>query len=293
MKHAYLILAHNQFDLLQILISSIDDIRNDIYIHIDEKIKDIPKLKSKYSNIIFIDERIDVNWGDLSVIKAEYLLMEEAFNSKEFYRYFHLLSGVDLPLRNQDTIHEFFRYYDGKEFIGINNSPNLKKELNRKVNKIHIFSSSFRGSGLIYNLKRITRALFIKLQELVGYRRYGNRIFKKGTQWFSITNNLVSHVISRKSEVMKLYRNTFCPDEIFLQTIAWDGHFIERLYNIEDEGRGCMREIGWNNGKLISYTINDIDRLINSDKLFARKFNNKDMDIILKVIESLDLNGYK
>ena len=33
MKHAYLILAHNEFGLLQTLISCLDDPRNDIRLH--------------------------------------------------------------------------------------------------------------------------------------------------------------------------------------------------------------------------------------------------------------------
>ena len=32
--HAYLIIAHDQFDLLESLLKCIDDERNDIYIHI-------------------------------------------------------------------------------------------------------------------------------------------------------------------------------------------------------------------------------------------------------------------
>ena len=35
MKHAYLILAHNEFVILERLIQAIDDERNDIYIHFD------------------------------------------------------------------------------------------------------------------------------------------------------------------------------------------------------------------------------------------------------------------
>ena len=38
MKHAYLILVHNDFEILGQLIRAIDDERNDIYIHFDRKI---------------------------------------------------------------------------------------------------------------------------------------------------------------------------------------------------------------------------------------------------------------
>ena len=41
-RHAYLILCHNNFKILQMLLSAIDDDRNDIYIHVDKKTVDIP-----------------------------------------------------------------------------------------------------------------------------------------------------------------------------------------------------------------------------------------------------------
>lgn len=37
MKHAYLIIAHNEPEVLRRLVKSVDDKRNDIYIHIDKK----------------------------------------------------------------------------------------------------------------------------------------------------------------------------------------------------------------------------------------------------------------
>ncbi len=38
-KHAYCIIAHNNFNQLQILIDMLDDARNDIFVHIDKKVK--------------------------------------------------------------------------------------------------------------------------------------------------------------------------------------------------------------------------------------------------------------
>lgn len=36
-KHAYLIMAHQNFEQLAILLELLDDIRNDIFIHVDKK----------------------------------------------------------------------------------------------------------------------------------------------------------------------------------------------------------------------------------------------------------------
>lgn len=42
MKHAYLILDHKEWGLLQTMIDCINDPRNDIFVHIDAKVKEIP-----------------------------------------------------------------------------------------------------------------------------------------------------------------------------------------------------------------------------------------------------------
>ena len=63
MKFAYLIIAHNEPLLFEILLRLLDDERNDIYVHIDKKtdISQFDKFKLKYSNLIFIN-RIPVHW---------------------------------------------------------------------------------------------------------------------------------------------------------------------------------------------------------------------------------------
>ena len=65
-RHAYLIICHNNFKILQMLLSAIDDDRNDIYIHVDKKAVDVPFEDIRgavcHSPLTFI-ERVSVNWG--------------------------------------------------------------------------------------------------------------------------------------------------------------------------------------------------------------------------------------
>lgn len=67
--HAYLIIAHNKFEQLKKLIKVLDDKRNDIFIHVDEKsfdkfcLDDIKK-DLKYSEIYVIENPVNVIWGD-------------------------------------------------------------------------------------------------------------------------------------------------------------------------------------------------------------------------------------
>ena len=63
-KHAYLIIAHNEFEILELLISALDDVRNDIYVHFDAKVAQLPNLKCEKSTLVILENRKRVYWGD-------------------------------------------------------------------------------------------------------------------------------------------------------------------------------------------------------------------------------------
>lgn len=65
----------------------------------------VPSSKGKF---FFVKKRMDIRWGDISSIKLEFKLFRMAYENGP-YMYYHLLSGVDLPIKSQDYIHEFFK----------------------------------------------------------------------------------------------------------------------------------------------------------------------------------------
>ena len=110
-RHAYLIMAHNNFYILEKLLILLDDPRNDIYIHIDKKVSkfDFAYYKGlcKKAIVIYPQKHINVRWGTQSQVITELLLYKEACRNGP-YQYYHLISGVDLPLKTQAEIHHFF-----------------------------------------------------------------------------------------------------------------------------------------------------------------------------------------
>ncbi|MDE5870238.1 MAG: beta-1,6-N-acetylglucosaminyltransferase, partial [Muribaculaceae bacterium] len=110
-KHAYLILAHKNFNQLRKLIEILDHPRNDIFIHVDAKAKDFNEKEwedaTRHSRLHFLSDRIPVNWGGVSIMRSEIALLKAAVNA-DTYDYYHLLSGMDLPIKSQETIHAFF-----------------------------------------------------------------------------------------------------------------------------------------------------------------------------------------
>ncbi|MBB6500968.1 beta-1,6-N-acetylglucosaminyltransferase [Pedobacter cryoconitis] len=283
MKHAYLIIAHHEIEVLKRLIQALDDIRNDIYIHFDQKMKDLPLLSVRYARLIISPERIDVRWADFSQIEVELLLFKQA-HTTEVYQYYHLLSGTDMPLQSQEKIHSFFEQHKGKEFIGYTQG-NIDLQINRKVQRYHLFPRHFifqqTFAGL---LRRMIRFLFLKVQYLLGIKRNFNISFKKGGNWVSVTQSFVTYLLANVQDIRHIYKCTYCADEIFLHTICWNSPFRQQVFDSENEGYSSQRLIRWKNNRIYDWESSDYHELLTSKYMFARKFNSKHIEIVDRIL---------
>lgn len=284
MKHAYLILAHNEPELLSLLVERLDDVRNDIYIHFDRKLSVLPDIKTLHAGLCILKDRVDVRWADVSMLEAEYKLFHAVVDSGCEYSHYHLISGVDLPLKNQDYIHSFFAQHHGKEFVGLHQRP-MNSHADRALHYWHPFTRSFRGSGCVFAIKRILCYLVVQTQVLLGIRRNTTIPFHKGGQWVSITRELIDYLLEQEDRAFTIFSRTFGADEYFVPTLIWDTPFMERLFDTTDESRGAMRYIGWRaDGQLIDFTSQDLPALQQTEYLFARKFNSRDKAFLQEIL---------
>ena len=289
-KHAYLIMAHNDFTILEKQIKLLDDVRNDLYIHIDKKVADFDfeyfqKCVTK-SPIFFID-RLDVRWGDFSQTQCEMELLKAAVVGN--YQYYHLLSGVDLPLKSNDEIHMFFHAHQGKEFVHFV-SAEVPKKIKNRVLQYH-----FMHSG---NILRYIGYLCEKIETVTKHSRKwdSDMAIQYGANWFSITHALAEYVISMETWIYRYFRHTSCADEIFLQTIVYNSDFFQKLYydNMDDNYVACMRCIDWTRGSPYVFRDEDFNMLIHSGRLFARKFSTAvDDRIVARIYEYIAAENRK
>lgn len=284
MKHAYLILAHNEPELLSLLVERLDDVRNDIYIHFDRKLSVLPDIKTLHAGLYILKDRVDVRWADVSMLEAEYKLFHAVVDSGCEYSHHHLISGVDLPLKNQDYIHSFYAQHHGKEFVGLHQRP-MNSHADRALHYWHPFTRSFRGSGCVFAIKRILRYLVVQTQVLLGIRRNTTIPFHKGGQWVSITRELIDYLLEQEDRAFTIFSRTFGADEYFVPTLIWETPFMEHLFDATDESRGAMRYIGWRaDGQLIDFTSRDLPALQQTEYLFARKFNSRDKAFLQEIL---------
>ena len=280
MRHAYLIIAHNEPEILRLLINSIDDSRNDIFLHIDSKsdFQAMSKnIKVRYSNIFYV-KRNDVRWGDYSQVQTELDLFEYAYN-QDNYRYFHLLSGVDLPIKSQDYIYNIFEQNDGKEFVTLYTPPSYET-----IEKILVYN--FFTKNLRLPICRILRKLFCLIQRFLHIKRKACKLeLKKGDNWLSVTNDFVQYLLSKKNLIRTYFKYTCCADEYFIQTFIYNSPFRENLFF-----GGDLRLINWPNYSTNSpevFNSDDLKKIEQSDCIFARKFSSKNMDVVEKVLKEI------
>lgn len=124
LRHAYLIMAHNNFEILEKQVLLLDSPNADFYIHVDKKAGAFPAealaALPQHSKIVFTD-RTDVHWGGYSQIACELLLLKASLPGE--YDYYHLLSGVDMPIKPRKQIEGFFQMHSDKEFLCFREKP--------------------------------------------------------------------------------------------------------------------------------------------------------------------------
>lgn len=289
MKFAYLILAHGSFELLKELLKALDSPDNDIYVHIDKKAGHVdlsPFMEIvKQSKLCFIQNRVDVKWGQISLVEATLNLFAEAINSD--YDYLHLLSGVDFPIKSHSYIQKFFQEHQGKEFVGFSKVLTFNDVKSRAICWLSPYENSnenrtnrvtaFRNKLIFFIRRKIHLHIMSPLDQI-----------KLGSEWCSITKQLAIDLVNQRKRILKRFRFMFAADEAFIQTYLYENNYMDRVYNFDDEFESCCRFIDWNRGRPYVWQDNNFEELINSKYLWARKFSENNMDLIKRIANHIE-----
>lgn len=267
---AIIINVHKNQKQVQRLINKLKHKEIDIYIHVDKKF-DIDT--NSFENAKILKTRYDIKWGDESIVNSIISSLEEIKNKK--YSHYILLSGQDYPLVSPEEIVKFLKKHKGKDFLDYAKIGTQKGEWN-----ISDRYRSYRFNNRIINY--ISRKIWNKREILKNSPHYG------GSIWWMLTNNSIEYLISQYKELnlSKKIKHTVCIDEVIVQTILCNSEFKDNIIN------NNYRYIDWsdhiqgkNKGNPNTLTKKDYSKIINSGKLFARKF---DETIDSKILDMLD-----
>lgn len=271
MKHAFLIIAHNNWWQLKKLIECLDSDTHDIYVHVDKKSKDFDESYFKNSvtksSLKFYRE-FEVYWGGFSQVQVEMFLFKQAYTN-----------GYDEDaLKGNPEITRRAKYY---HFL-----QNYRRR----------YAEKWKNSFFTF-CERVS----LVLQIVFGVNRVKNLDWeiKYGSQWVSITDELVKVILANEEKITSVFSYTNCADELFIQTIAYNCGFTDRIFQTSGKQAANLRCIDWSrgkNGNPYTYRLKDIDMLIpkiegggrENLNLFARKFSETvDKDVIDETLSRL------
>lgn len=263
MKIAHLILIHENPLQLKRLIQRLAHPNADFYIHIDLKTDITPFLSLQSKYVKFIVKRVKVYWGAYSIVQATVNSLKEILISGNKYDYINLMSGQDYPIKSTTDIHHFFRDNPNKAYMHTLSIEHEWQEAIPRVTKYHLSQFTFSG--------KFTLEKWLNL--LLPSRKIPNNLVAVGrSQWFTITSTHAEYLVNylqKNKNVKRFFELTWGSDEFVFQTILFNS--IHKKDMVNDN----LRYIDWSEKKASpkTFTMNDLPSLLNSGKIFARKFN--------------------
>lgn len=303
-KHAYLIIANGNFEQLSFLLQCLDNIRNDFFVLIDKKSKFTKdhqrKLRKsvKKSSLQFL-KRIPIYWGDYSLVAAEINLFKASLENNISYDYFHLLSGVDLPLTSADNILAFFDQHPNKIFMTY---ARMNKQVYDRVKyKYHLLKYTNKSG---FSKRKTVPARIIDKSSLLVQKLLHRDYFSKfgvelgyASQWVTVDNKTAKLIINNRKWIEHVFMHSFLCDELFLPTLLNKyPEYKEKVFYkqpVTDDPRelqGNLRYINWWDGSPYTWKDGDeskINQGIRLGHLFSRKFDLHSSPKLQKYIASL------
>lgn len=271
MKIAHLILAHESPFQLKRLIQRLRHIDAKFYIHVDLKSDIIPFLFLQSEQVIFIVNRVRIQWGGYSMVQATVNSFAEILEADFRCDYINLLSGQDYPIKPTQEIHNFFSNNPNKAFMHTLSVENEWQEAIPRLIKYHLSDYNFWGK---YTVEKCLNFFMLK-------RKLPDNLIAVGrSQWFSISIQHAEYIVTylqKNTKVKRFFELTWGSDEFVFQTILFNSAYQKDMINDN------LRYIDWSEGKASPKTLtnSDLAILLNSGKLFARKFiENKDSYIL-------------
>ena len=226
---AYLILAHKNPSELSSLLEALRD--QFVYVHLDKRASNLEFhsiYDLNYPNLHILPDplRLDVHWGDISILEAIFSLFREALKNKRVDRVV-LLTGQDYPILPLSKINKDLSsqndkiYFSGIKLQEMNSVFPRGKTKYTGTNKIRfVFHQRYKPlrNENLQMIKKIS-SLIIKLLESLPIRnkKYQVRDYWEGSWAASFPITVVKEIL-QETELYELLSRAFAPEEIFFGT---------------------------------------------------------------------------
>jgi hypothetical protein len=273
MKIVYQITLYHKLDQFKWLLAALYNTDDYFIIHVDEHSpdayrNDIVAICGNLPNV-HLQRSISVYWGGWSIVETQLQGISKAIKLWPNWDYFLNLSGQDYPLQKRDGISKYLAKLEGSSAVACNFMPDLAINIRWRT-----WLQCVEFGNRVHRLP-IPRSdiLFRKINW-------------KGSGWHILSREfcewLQSSPITDKWRLR--CRRVMLPDEFYFQNLIMDSPF--RVSRRNDNGRFVLWEKNAARPRVLCR--NDIERILKSGKIFARKFDNEvDADILTLLAKAI------
>jgi hypothetical protein len=225
-------------------------------------------------NVRFV-KRHACRWAAWGIVAATLTLIDTLLELQVDFDYASLISGTDYPIKSNREISVFLGAHPGTEF--------LETFLLTAPNKWSPHGGMYKAPHKLLCRHVRFRSRIVRLPGMrtlpAGLEPYG------GSQWWTLTKNAleyIRHFVQTTPQFVSFSKLSFIPDESFIQCILSNSPLQDRICNDD------LRVIIWDRPTPpypATLMLEDLDLLLASNKLFARKF---DWQLSGPVLDALD-----
>ena len=194
---AFTILLHSHLDQFDFLLRTIYRKHNHYCIHVDLKAplslyRSIKRRSKCVSNLYLIENRINVTWGEFSVLEAEHICQKELLKRSSQWKYYFNLANTDFPLKTNAELVHILKLYQGQN--DITSLPYIEPE--RQQNRIlpnSIPLPLYKGEFHVTLARSTVEYIHSNQQRINDLYEYLNGTDVPDEHFYSIINRLINN----------------------------------------------------------------------------------------------------
>jgi Core-2/I-Branching enzyme len=277
---AYVVLAHKLPEQVGRLVRRLEHPDDRILVHVDAK-QDIRPFERELEPLVasgrveWVEPRHRCDWAGPGHLMATLAAADQALSSGHDFSHLILLTGQDYPIRSTEQIRSFFARQPDKSFLSwsLGEGHELPDEERPGNERWHWNGSQDRIVKRHYKLPGRKRPLALpnRFMPFPPRRRpLENLVATQGLAYWNLSRDAIAYCLDyarRHPETGTYMRRSLAPDENFFQMVLLSSDLAPRLVN-ED-----LRYLNWRGWHPRTVTVDDIEPMLASRKLFARKFD--------------------
>jgi hypothetical protein len=269
---AYVVSAYKLPDQLERLLRRLAGAGVTFTVHVDRKTprRDYEEMvaRTRDLDVQFLPRHI-CHWGGWGHVRASLKGIDRLYDDQVPFDYLALLTGQDYPLSSPAAIAAALGAAEGRSFMSSWPLPRPQWGARGGLDRYEDWH--------LITYRRAHLALPLRRYPPLGLIPYG------GSPYWCLSRPLVDYVhgfVHENPAFVRFFEHVFIPDELFFQTIVINSGLAQTVENDN------LRYVDWSRTPAPAIlTRADLEAIVSSGKLFARKF---DQRVDAEILDLLD-----